>query len=105
MSHLTDDARRRGAKTHITVPGQSLEEIVAANPDRRRLLKNGLLGLCILPFAGVLSACEDDEASATPTPGPTHTPTPQPSMSIDVNFHAVPYNFRYTVTVPNRFLT
>src|SRR3546814_4161986 len=63
MSHLTDDARRRGAKTHITVPGQSLEEIVAANPDRRRLLKNGLLGLSILPFAGVLSACDDDEAS------------------------------------------
>src|SRR3546814_20502598 len=73
MSHLTDDARRRGAKTHITVPGQSLEEIVAANPDRRRLLKNGLLGLSILPFAGVLSACDDDEASATPTPGPTPT--------------------------------
>src|SRR3546814_178537 len=104
MSHLTDDARRRGAKTHITVPGQSLEEIVAANPDRRRLLKNGLLGLSILPFAGVLSACDDDEASATPTPGPTPTPTPPPSMSFDVNFTAVPSNLNDTVTVPNGYV-
>src|SRR3546814_5963594 len=104
MSHLTDDARRRGAKTHITVPGQSLEEIVAANPDRRRVLKNGLLGLSILPFAGVLSACDDDEASATPTPGPTPTPTPPPSMSFDVNFTAVPSNLNDTVTVPNGYV-
>src|SRR3546814_16222557 len=65
MSHLTDDARRRGAKTHITVPGQSLEEIVAANPDRRRLLQNGLLGLSILPFAGVLSARSEERRVGT----------------------------------------
>src|SRR3546814_8723843 len=74
-------------------------DLVAANPDRRRLLKNGLLGLSILPFAGVLSACDDDEASATPTPGPTPTHTPPPSMSYDVNFTAVPPNLNDTVTV------
>src|SRR3546814_5864640 len=102
MSHLTDDARRRGAKTHITVPGQSLEEIVAADPNRRRLLKNGLLGLSILPFAVVLSACDDDEASATPTLGPTPTPTLPPSMSFDVNFTAVPSNLNDTVTVDRK---
>src|SRR3546814_14106653 len=92
MSHLTDDARRRGAKTHITVTGQSLEEIVAANPDRRRLLQNGLLGLSILPFAGVVSACGVDDASAKATPVPKHTANPPPPLDVLVTFTAIPDN-------------
>jgi uncharacterized protein len=73
MSHLTDEARAasRNAQPTITAAGTSLEEIVAANPDRRRLLKNGLLGLSVLPLMGGLTACDDDSDAATPTPTPS----------------------------------
>ncbi len=38
MSYLTDEARAasRAAKPDVDVPGQMLEDIVAANPARRR---------------------------------------------------------------------
>jgi len=46
MSHLTDEARAatRAAQPTIDMGDQSLEAIVAANPARRTILKNGLLG-------------------------------------------------------------
>ena len=79
MSHLTDEARAafRDAQPKITTGEDSLESIVAANPARRTILKNGLLGLSMLPMLGALTACGDDDASASPTPTPTppHTDT------------------------------
>lgn len=104
MSHLTDEARAAGrnAQPQITTNGNSLEEIVAANPDRRRLLKNGLLGLSVLPFMGMLAACDDDSDAETPTPTPTPGETP-PSYSI--NFTSVAANQNDTVTVPSGYTT
>ena len=59
MSHLTDEARAayRDAQPTIDMGNQSLEAIVAANPARRTVLKNGLMGLSILPMLGSLAAC------------------------------------------------
>ena len=52
MSHLTDEARAafRDAQPKIVSGEDSLEAIVAANPGRRSVLKNGLLGLSVLPM-------------------------------------------------------
>ena len=98
MSHLTDEARAafRDAQPKITAGEDSLESIVAANPARRTVLKNGLLGLSMLPMLGALTACGDDEASGSPAPLPT--PTPAPSYAIA--FVSVAINSNDTVTVP-----
>ena len=98
MSHLTDEARAafRDAQPKITAGEDSLESIVAANPARRTVLKNGLLGLSMLPMLGALTACGDDEASGSPAPLPT--PTPAPSYAIA--FASVAINSNDTVTVP-----
>ena len=98
MSHLTDEARAafRDAQPKITAGEDSLEVIVAANPARRTVLKNGLLGLSMLPMLGALTACGDDEASGSPAPLPT--PTPAPSYAIA--FASVAINSNDTVTVP-----
>ncbi|GLV28865.1 Tat pathway signal protein [Sphingobium sp. TomTYG75] len=102
MSHLTDEARApfRDAEPRIDVGNDCLEAIVAANPGRRSVLKNGLLGLSILPMLGTLAACGDDDESGfpTPTPGPTPTPTPTPNYAIA--FAPVAANQNDTVTVP-----
>ncbi|MGW8201172.1 PhoX family protein [Sphingomonas bisphenolicum] len=101
MSHLTDEARApsRAAQPIIDMGDQSLEAIIAANPGRRSVLKNGLLGLSILPMLGTLAACgDDDDDSSTPTPTPTPTPAPTPSYSI--SFAPVAANMNDTVTVP-----
>ena len=84
MSHLTDEARARtrAAQPTIDLGDNSLEAIVAANPARRTVLKNGLFGLSILPMLGALAACDDDDDdSSSPTPTPTPTPTPAPAMA------------------------
>ena len=98
MSHLTDEARAafRDAQPKIIAGEDSLESIVAANPARRTVLKNGLLGLSMLPMLGALTACGDDEASGSPAPLPT--PTPAPSYAIA--FASVAINSNDTVTVP-----
>ncbi len=100
MSHLTDEARAafRDAQPKITAGEDSLESIVAANPARRTVLKNGLLGLSMLPMLGALTACGDDDDSGSPTPTPTPTPAPAPSYAI--NFAPVAINGNDTVTVP-----
>lgn len=105
MSHLTDEARatKRNAQPQITTNGNSLEEIVAANPDRRRLLKNGLLGLSVLPFMGALAGCDEDSDAAIPAPTPT--PTPTPATSFAINFTSVAANESDTVTVPSGYVT
>lgn len=98
MSHLTDEARAafRDAQPKITAGEDSLESIVAANPARRTVLKNGLLGLSMLPILGALTACGDDEASGSPAP----TPTPTPAPSYAIAFASVAINSNDTVTVP-----
>jgi secreted PhoX family phosphatase len=98
MSHLTDEARAafRDAQPKITAGENSLESIVAANPARRTVLKNGLLGLSMLPILGALTACGDDEASGSPAP----TPTPTPAPSYAIAFASVAINSNDTVTVP-----
>ncbi|QDC38519.1 PhoX family protein [Sphingobium fuliginis] len=102
MSHLTDEARAafRDAQPKITAGEDSLESIVAANPARRTVLKNGLLGLSMLPMLGALTACGDDDDSGSPTPTPTPTPTPAPAPSYAINFAPVAINGNDTVTVP-----
>ncbi|MBH1993003.1 MAG: PhoX family phosphatase [Sphingomonadaceae bacterium] len=104
MSHLTDEARAayRDAQPTIDMGNQSLEAIVAANPARRTILKNGLMGLSILPMLGSLAACgDDDNGSSTPAPTPTPTPTPAPSYTI--SFAPVAANMKDTVTVPTGY--
>lgn len=102
MSHLTDEARARtrDAQPTIDMGANSLEAIVAANPGRRSVLKNGLLGLSILPMLGTLAACDDDDAA---TPAPTPTPTPTPTDSYAISFGSVAANMNDTVTVPNGY--
>jgi len=71
MSYLTDKLRApsREAQGEVTVPGQMFDEIVAANPARRTLLRNSF-GLSILSVFGAttLAACGSDGDSA-PAPG------------------------------------
>ena len=100
MSHLTDEARaaHRDAQPTIALGHDSLEAIVAANPARRTVLKNGLLGLSILPMLGALAACDDDDGGAA---SPTPTPTPAPSYGIA--FGSVAINTNDTVTVPSGY--
>ena len=80
MSYLTDEARaaKRAATGVITVPGQMLEDIVAANPARRTLLKSSF-GLSMLSVFGVtsLAACGSDSDDA---------PTPVPALDYSVTF-------------------
>ncbi|WP_336957746.1 PhoX family phosphatase [Sphingobium aquiterrae] len=101
MSHLTDEARApyRAAQPTIDLPEQSLEALVAANPARRTIIKNGLMGLSILPLLGTLAACGEDDGTSTPTPTPG-TPTPSPAPSYSIAFTSVPMNTNDVVTVP-----
>ena len=105
MSHLTDDARApyRGDTISDHAPG-SLEAIVAANPTRRTLLRNGLFGLSMLSTTA-LAACGgtsgDPVVTLPPTAGPSPTPTPTPPpASYAVTFAAVAANQNDAVTVP-----
>lgn len=102
MSYLTDEARAasRSVSPSIDMGDQSLEAIIAANPARRTILRNGLLGLSILPLMGMLTACGEDDGSSVPT-GPTPAPTPTPTpASFAINFASVAANLDDKVTVP-----
>jgi uncharacterized protein len=105
MSHLTDEARApfRDAEPKIDAGDNCLEAIVAANPARRSVLKNGLLGLSMLPMLGALAACGDDDDSSFPTPSPSPTPTPTPAPSYSIAFAPVAANQNDTVTVPTGY--
>lgn len=104
MSHLTDEARApfRDAQPSIELGENSLEAIIAANPNRRSILRNGLVGLSMLPMLGALGACgddDDDNGGSNPTP----TPTPAPTPSFGINFASVAINTNDTVTVPTGY--
>lgn len=101
MSHLTDAAR---APYRIAVAGHdatdSLEAIVSANPSRRSILKNGLLGLAILPVAAMLTGCDYEDGGIGTIPPPTPSPDPTPTASYDITFTPVAANQNDDVTVP-----
>ncbi|MET0248661.1 MAG: PhoX family phosphatase [Sphingobium sp.] len=105
MSYLTDAARAafRDAEPKIALGDDSLEAIVAANPARRTLLKNGLLGLSLLPMLGALAACGDDDGDGNPSPTPSPTPTPTPAASYAISFAPVAMNTNDMVTVPTGY--
>ncbi|SSW69837.1 hypothetical protein AVE30378_03686 [Achromobacter veterisilvae] len=89
MSYLTDKLRApyREAQGELTVPGQMLEDIVAANPQRRSLLKNsfGLSMLSVFGASTLLTACggddDDDDAPATGGDGSTGPAGPDYSVT------------------------
>ena len=109
MSHLTDEARA-ASRTALQIDSMdtpTLEEIVAANPDRRTILRRGLM-LSALPALGALAACDDNDSgsvvtpSPTPTPAPTPAPTPTPT-SYAIEFDPIEANLNDTVTVPQGY--
>ncbi|MGO4307850.1 PhoX family protein [Cupriavidus sp. RAF12] len=108
MSYITDKLRapRREAQGVVTVPGQTLEEIVAANPARRSVLRGGL-GLSLLSAfgGGMLAACGggDDNTPST-TPGTTPGTTPAQPLNYSVGFTPVADKVTAdTVTLPANY--
>ncbi|HYG43955.1 MAG TPA: alkaline phosphatase PhoX [Bordetella sp.] len=110
MSYLTDKLRapRREAQGEITVPGQMFDEIVAANPGRRTLLKNSV-GLSLLSvFGATLAGCgsgsdddDDDDAPGGDNGGGTDPTGPDYS----VNFTPLADNLTPdTVLVPEGYV-
>lgn len=108
MSYLTDKLRApsRDARGEITVPGQMLEDIVAANPARRTLLRNSV-GLSLLSvFGGSLAACgsssdDDDDDSDNDNGSGGETPDTQ----YDVTFKPLDDLITAdTVTVPEGYV-
>ena len=111
MSYLTDDAREEfRAANEVSAPeGQSLEEIVAANPSRRRILRGGML-LGASPLLMALGGCGADDTSdpITTVPPPTGaTPPPPPAaapVSYDVTFEPVAESTEDRVVVPEGYV-
>lgn len=105
MSHLTDDARApyRAAQPDAHMPGETLADIVAANPARRTVLRStvGLFGL--FGMSGMLAGCDDDSPEPTPPP-PTASPSPTPQVSYAVTFSPVAENLNDAVTVPTGYV-
>ncbi|CAB5516255.1 hypothetical protein LMG26857_05326 [Achromobacter anxifer] len=113
MSHLTDKLRapHREAQGEVTVPGQMFDEIVAANPQRRTLLKNsfGLSMLSVFGASTLLTACggdnDDDDAPGGDTgggkPGEGGGTTPPAGPDYSVTFTPLADKIvADTVTVP-----
>ncbi|PQZ61693.1 dTDP-glucose 4,6-dehydratase [Achromobacter sp. MYb9] len=114
MSYLTDKLRApyREARGEVTVPGQMFDEIVAANPTRRTLLKNSF-GLSVLSVFGVsaLAGCSSDDDNDDPAPTPeqptpeTPAPTPEPGPDYSVTFKPLGDKIvADTVTVPEGYV-
>lgn len=105
MSHLTDAARSpyRG-QTTATFSNDSLEAIVHANPSRRSILRNGLMGLSVLPIYA-LAGCNEDGAGDTggTPPPPVVVAPPPPPVSFAASFTSVPANQNDAVTVPSGY--
>jgi secreted PhoX family phosphatase len=109
LSHLTDAARAPYRTDTLDFdPSNSLEAIVAANPSRRRILTNGLMGLVLAPM---VANCGGDNGAAgnpvtlppTAGPAPTPAPTPAPAPSFSISFNSVPANQNDRVTVPTGY--
>ncbi|MBY4898485.1 PhoX family phosphatase [Cupriavidus sp. AU9028] len=109
MSYLTDKARakRRAAEGYVTVPGKMLEDIVAANPERRKVLRGGL-SLSLLSVFGstsLLAACGGDDDN-TPAPAPAPAPGPVEPAPLDYSIRFTPVGDKITadtVTVPENY--
>jgi uncharacterized protein len=105
VSHLTDEARAlsRAVRPRADVPGNNLDDILAANPGRRSVLRSsvGLLGL--FGLGSMVSACGDD--GADPLPPPVAAPPPPPAqVSYAVTFAPVAENLNDAVTVPTGYV-
>jgi len=115
MSYLTDKLRApsREARGEVTVPGQMFDEIIAANPTRRTLLKNSF-GLSVLSVFGVtaLAGCSSDDDDGDDTAAPpeqptpeTPVPTPEPGPDYSVTFKPLGDKIvADTVTVPEGYV-
>ncbi|MBV7486507.1 PhoX family phosphatase [Bordetella sp. BOR01] len=112
MSYLTDKLRapRREAQGEITVPGQMFDEIVAANPARRTLLKNSV-GLSLLSvFGATLAGCgsssdDDDDAPGGDNGGDNGGGTDPAGPDYSVNFTPLADNLTPdTVLVPEGYV-
>lgn len=110
MSHITDAYRapHRADEQLPDATTPSLEEIVAANPDRRTILRNAMM-LTAAPLVGALAACDSDFDGniVQPTPNPSPTPAPTPTstpLSYAINFTPVAENLDDTVTVPQGYV-
>ncbi|VCU68463.1 hypothetical protein PIGHUM_00514 [Pigmentiphaga humi] len=111
MSYLTDKLRApyRQAEGELTVPGQMLDEIVAANPARRTLLKNSV-GMSLLSVFGVtsLAACGGSGAEAPAGDGGDGgggTTPPPAGPDYSVTFKPLPgKTVADTVTVPEGYV-
>ncbi|MGY8525673.1 PhoX family protein [Paracidovorax citrulli] len=109
MSYLTDKARAksRAAEGYVTVPGKMLEDIVAANPERRKVLRGGL-SLSLLSVFGstsLLAACGGDDDDA-PAPAPAPAPGPTEPAPLDYSIRFTPVADKVTadtVTVPENY--
>mgnify|MGYP002780211725 CR=1 FL=1 len=102
MSYLTDAARApsRARALSADTAGNSLEEILAANPGRRTVLRSSLGLFGLFGASTMLTACgEDDEVAAAPPPVSV-TPAPTPQVSYAVTFQPVVENRNDVVTVP-----
>lgn len=113
MSYLTDKLRapRREAQGEVTVPGQMFDDIVAANPARRTILRNSL-GLSILSvFGATLAGCgsssDDDDDSPAPGDGDggDNGSTDPTGPDYSVNFEPLGDKIMAdTVTVPKGYV-
>ncbi|MFT3966599.1 MAG: PhoX family phosphatase [Sphingobium sp.] len=102
---MTDKLRApyREAKGGLTVPGQMLDEIVAANPARRTLLKNSV-GMSLLSVFGItsLAACGGSGSETPSGDGGGTTPT---GPDYSVTFKPLPGKTAAdTVTVPEGYV-
>ena len=114
MSYLTDKLRApsREARGEITVPGQMLEDIVAANPARRTLLRNSIGLSLISVFGATLTACgsgsdDDDDSTGGGDTGGGETPGPTPEPGPDYSVTFKPLDDLITadmVTVPEGYV-
>ena len=105
MSYLTDAARApyRANEDAVAPTNPTLEEIVAANPNRRTILRGAMM-LSAAPMLGALTACgtdDDNGAGQTPT---TPTPPTTPALSYEVSFTAVPESMANSVVVPTGYV-
>src|SRR5690606_7808606 len=107
MSYLTDKLRapRREAEGEITVPGQMFDDIVAANPGRRTLLKNSV-GLSLLSvFGATLAGCGSGSDNDDDDEGPGNGGGTGPSADYSVSFTPLADNLTPdTVLVPEGYV-
>jgi uncharacterized protein len=101
MSHLTDAARAPfRSETGAALGDNSLEAIIHANPSRRSILRNGLLGLSAVPLYSLTGCFDDNGGGSDVIVAP---PPPPAAVSFAASFSSVPANQLDQVTVPSGY--